>query len=401
MKIKDIRTAEIQANFSWNLIRVYSDTGLVGLGEAYWGPGVMDVVAALKTILVGEDPFDVDRLWTKMMYGHLDVGPHRMRTMEGQDIYDRYGMSAPGSVAGATVAAISGIEIALLDLVGKALKTPVYQLLGGKFRERVRVYAASHAGETHDADAWCRRAAKVLAGGFDAIKFDVDDIAPELQLDGYNRALTNRAIDRIVDVVSAVRDELGPDVDLALDCHWQYNVTDAIRLANALEPLRLFWLEDPTPPDNADAMAQVRAATSTVICTGENLYTRHGFRHFIERGACDIIQPDIPRCGGLLESKRIADLADMHYVPFAAHNVCSPVGTVASAHCCAAIRTFTVLEFHAQDIPWWDDMVTQTEPIIHNGYIALRDAPGLGLELNDDVCRKHVKVGGDYFGEAV
>jgi L-alanine-DL-glutamate epimerase-like enolase superfamily enzyme len=195
---------------------------------------------------------------------------------------------------------------------------------------------------------------------------------------------------------------IGPDVELALDCHWSYNVTDAIRLARALEPFNLLWLEDPIPPENAEAMAQVCAATSTPICTGENLYTRHGFRPLIEQGACRIIQPDIPRCGGLLESKRIADLADLYYIPFAAHNVCSPVGTIASAHACAAIRTFLVLEFHSQDIPWWDAVVArEDDPLIKNGYLTLSDQPGLGVELNDEVCRQHIQPGTLYFGEAV
>lgn len=323
---------------------------------------------------------EVDRLWTRMM---------RL-------------MSGPGSIAGTTVAAISGIEIALLDLVGKHLKTPVYQLLGGKFRNRIRIYADSHAETLRDIDAWQERALQVRERGFDAIKFDLDTIAPELQLDSYNRTLTNRAIRRMVEIVRAVREVLGPDVELALDCHWSYNITDAIRLAQALEPFYLLWLEDPTPPENAEAMAQVRAATSTPICTGENLYTRHGFRPLIEKGGCHIIQPDIPRCGGLLESKRIADLADIYYIPFAAHNVCSPVGTVASAHVCAAIRTFLVLEFHAQDIPWWDAVVAREhDPLIKDGYLTLSDEPGLGVELNDEVCRQHIQPGTLYFGEAV
>ncbi len=380
MKITDIRTAVIAANFPWNLIRVYTDSGLVGLGEAYWGPGVMDVVEKLKPRLVGEDPMEVDRLWTRMM---------RL-------------MSGAGSIAGTTVAAISGIEIALLDLVGKHLKTPVYQLLGGKFRNRIRIYADSHAEALRDLDDWRRRALQVRERGFDAIKFDLDTLAPELQLDSYNRTLTNKAIRRMVEVVEAVTEVLGPDVELALDCHWSYNVTDAIRLATALEPFHLLWLEDPIPPENAEAMAQVCAATRTPICTGENLYTRHGFLPLIQQGACRIIQPDIPRCGGLMESKRIADLADLYYIPFAAHNVCSPVGTIASAHACAAIRTFTVLEFHSQDVPWWDDVVIREhDPLIKNGYLTLSDKPGLGVELNDEVCSQHVQAGTLYFGQTV
>src|SRR6266576_4103817 len=171
MKITDIRTAVVAANFPWNLIRVYTDSGLVGLGEAYWGPGVTDVVEKLKPRLLGEDPMEVDRLWTRMM---------RL-------------MSGAGSIAGATVAAISGIEIALLDLVGKHLKTPVYQLLGGKFRERIRLYADSHAQSLHDRNNWQKRALQVRERGFDAIKFDLDPLVRDIELDHFNRTLTNKA----------------------------------------------------------------------------------------------------------------------------------------------------------------------------------------------------------------
>ncbi|HZR44655.1 MAG TPA: mandelate racemase/muconate lactonizing enzyme family protein [Ktedonobacteraceae bacterium] len=381
MKITDIRTAIIEANFPWNMIRVYTDTALVGLGEAYWGPGIMDVVEKLRPRLIGQDPMEVDRLWTVMMRA----------------------MSGPGSVAGATVAAISGIEIALLDLVGKKLKTPVYQLLGGKFRDRVRIYADSHSPKLNDdMDGWRVRAMEVRDRGFDAIKFDLDSVVYDLLRERANRTLPNRAIRRMVEIVRVLTETLGPEVDLALDCHWSYNVTDAIRLAQALEPFELLWLEDPIPPENADAMAQVQAATRIPICTGENLYLRHGFRPLIEKQACHIIQPDIPRCGGLLESKRIADMADVYYIPFAAHNISSPVGTVASAHVCAAIRTFTVLEYHSQDIPWWNAVVgREDDPLIKDGYLALSEASGLGIELNDDVCRQHVRRGTLYFGETV
>lgn len=381
MKITDIRTALIEGNFPWNLIRIYTDTGLVGLGKAYWGPGIMDVVAQLTPRLRGKDPLEVDKLWTFMMNE----------------------MSAPGSVGGATVAAISGLEIALLDLVGKYLKTPVYQLLGGKFRDRVRVYADSHVwGMDNTPAAWQARALQVQERGFDALKFDLDSLVFDLQTDSYNRTLSHQAIQRMVEHVQAVFEVLKPGVDLALDCHWSYNVSDALLLAQALEPFPLLWLEDPTPPENADALARVSAATRTPICTGENLYTRHSFRPFIEKGACRFVQPDIPRCGGLLESKRIADMADLYYLLFAAHNVCSPVGTMACAHVCAAIRTFTVLEFHSQDLSWWDAVVGhEDDPLIKNGYLALSDRPGLGVELNDEVCRQHVRRGTTYFGENV
>jgi L-alanine-DL-glutamate epimerase-like enolase superfamily enzyme len=199
----------------------------------------------------------------------------------------------------------------------------------------------------------------------------------------------------MVNLVGAVREAIGPDVDLAVDCHWNYNTRDAIRIAQALEPFRLMWLEDPTPPDNIDALKRVTEHSEVPICSGENHYTRHGLRQMITAQAVDIVQPDIPKVGGLLESKKIADLADIYYMPVAAHNVSSPIATMAASHTCASMRNFTIMEFHAQDVPWWDDLVSG--PLIVEGYITLPDKPGLGVALNEDVARAHLAEGSTFF----
>jgi L-alanine-DL-glutamate epimerase-like enolase superfamily enzyme len=254
------------------------------------------------------------------------------------------------------------------------------------------------------------RAKEVVAAGFSAIKFDLDtpnphtldvsdDPHPRRQwVEPYNRTIGSAEMTWMVEVVKAVRAAVGPSVMVAMDAHWKFNVNDAIKLAQALEPYDLLWLEDPVPPINIEAQRHVTHSTRTPICTGENLYLKHGFRELIEKQAARIIAPDIPKMGGLLEFKKVADHADTYYIPMAPHNVASPIGTVAGAHVCAAISNFLVMEYHAHDVSWWGDLVTDG-PTIVDGYIHLNDKPGHGLTLNEDVAKAHLKRGSSYFGD--
>ncbi len=389
VKISDVRTASVRGNFEWILVRVYSDEGLTGLGECYWGAGVEAVVHRLKPLLVGEDPQNVDWLYQKMIRG----------------------MSGAGSTGGTVVAAVSGVELALWDLKARALGTPIYNLLGGRYRSRIQVYADCGKGAEPVPQAWAELAERVVAQGYAALKFDIDNIRPDLFADhehvgtgrrrGWVRAqqqpISNKEMDLMVTLAGAVREAIGPDVDLALDCHWSYSPRDAISLARELAPLRLKWLEDPTPPDNIEALKRVTDNSPLPICSGENHYTRHGLRTMITTHAVDIVHPDIPKVGGLLEAKKIADLADLYYIPIAAHNVSSPVGTMAACHTCAGMRNFVVMEFHCLDVPWWNDLVMADGPLIREGYITLPEEPGLGLELNGDVARAHLSEGATFF----
>jgi L-alanine-DL-glutamate epimerase-like enolase superfamily enzyme len=388
MRITDVRTAAIQGNFEWVLVRVYTDVGPVGLGECYWGAGVETVVRSMKGLLVGEDPHNVDWLYQKMVRG----------------------MSGAGSTGGTVVAAISGVELALWDIKGQALGTPIYNLLGGRYRDCIRVYADCGHGDQPTPESWAERARGAINRGFGALKFDIDNILPGQfgerghvggagsgWLAGQQHPLSNAEMDLIICLAGAVRAEIGPSVDLALDCHWNYNTRDAIRLANELAPFRLAWLEDPTPPDNIEALKRVTDNSPVPICCGENHYTRHGLREMIVNQAVDVIQPDIPKVGGLLEAKKIADLADIYYIPLSDHNVCSPIGTVASCHACASMRNFIIMEFHAQDVPWWDALLDTTEPLIQGGYIQLPSGPGLGVTLNEDVARAHLSPRSTFF----
>jgi gluconate/galactonate dehydratase len=418
MRIKKIQTAVIEANYDWTIVKVEADNGLVGWGEAFFAPGLTATLRELDPVLLGEDPRDVDRLCRLMRTAFSPVG-----------------------TAGMGYHGISGIETALWDLVGKDSGLPVYQFLGGKFRDRVRIYADCHAGsglaslspvllprvpswmtegkkkgasrmelvpkyhggqksEAKEirARAYARRALEMKRRGFTALKFDVD-VPTDFSLDDYNRALTRREIDVMVGLVAALRKALGKSVDLAIDCHWNYGVNDAIRLARACEPYDLLWLEDPVPPENNDAMRRVTQATTTPIATGENHYQRHHFRELLEREAVDILAPDFQKVGGLLEGRRICDMADVHYLTVAPHNISGPIGTMAAVHLSAAIPNFLALEWHAASVPFFDDLVAgRRGPMIEKGYIRVPDEPGLGIELNERVAFKYRKRGEPFFG---
>ena len=387
MKISDIKTTSLQANFEWVIVRVYTDDGLVGLGECYYGSGLEAIIRRLKPVLIGEDPHNIDWLFQKMIRA----------------------TSGAGSMGGLAVNAVSGIELALWDIKGQALNTPIYNLLGGRYRSAIRTYADCGHGDEPTPASWAERARGALARGFGAIKFDIDNIAPERFADrfhvgqgrgwlqGQQQPITKAEMDLIVSLVGAVRQAIGPAVDFAVDCHWNYNTRDVITLAHELAPFKLMWLEDPTPPDNVVALKRVTDNSPVPICCGENHYTRHGLREMIVTQAVDIIQPDVPRVGGLLEAKKVADLADIYYIPMAAHNISSPIGTLAAAHVCAAIRNFAILEFHGQDVQWWNDLVEAGDLLIHDGYIALPERPGLGITLNEDVARAHVRSDSAFF----
>jgi L-alanine-DL-glutamate epimerase-like enolase superfamily enzyme len=198
--------------------------------------------------------------------------------------------------------------------------------------------------------------------------------------------------------VAAVREAVGPNVEVALDCHWRYNLPDAMQIAHALEPYHVAWLEDALPPESVDGFRVLRESTRTPICTGENLFLCEGFKPLLEKFALSIISPDIQKTGGLLEAKRIADQAALYEVPIAPHNISSPLGTLASCHVCATMANFMVLEFHGQDVPFWDDLVTGVaKPLIRNGEIVVPEGPGLGVELNEAVAREYAKEGEGFF----
>lgn len=387
VKITDVKCMIVRGTWDWNLIKVETDAGLYGIGEAYWGWGVKDLVLnKMKGIVVGEDPLNVDKLYTKMLMQSAGAG----------------------AIGGVTVSAASGIEIALWDLCGRILETPVCNLLGGRFRDRVRFYRTLQVprGNVAEPGPWREQvqAARAEKWGWTAFKFQGDGIPPRSDPrrqdpghDPYARNLTNKDYRLIVQAMETVRETLGPDADFAVECHWHYDVEDVIRLGRELEPVRPMWLEDPVPPENVEAMARVTHAINVPVCTGENLYGRQGFRRLIELQATSGVHIDIPKSGGLLEAKKISDMAEMYYIWTACHNPASPVGTIASCHAASAMRDFRIHEL-ANWVDWWPDLVVHEGPFWKDGHFTIEDKPGYGIELNPDVAKAHLAPGETWWG---
>jgi L-alanine-DL-glutamate epimerase-like enolase superfamily enzyme len=411
LKITRLKTAVVEGNFDWTFVRIETDESISGLGECFFAPGLTSILRSLEPLLIGEDPRDINRLFRKLQLA----------------------TSGAGSVAGIVYNAISGIDAALWDLLGQWLDAPIYRLLGGKFRDKVRIYADCHGGEALEcldevlrtrAATWGSEAKTYLAKdyygqaagevacspedygrtafkkrteGFTALKFDLDVPGTE-GFDPHNRALTNRGIDHMVKLAAAVHDAVGEDTDIAVDCHWRYNASDIVKLARELEPFRLLWLEDPVPPNNTAALKEVSAKVRVPIATGENLFLFEGFEDIIAQHALSVVTPDLQKVGGLAIAQSIARFADLHSMPIAPHNISSPIGTMASAHFCAAIPNFLVLEFHASEVPFWNELVDgASEPLIRNGFITLPEKAGLGIKLNEEVARRYARKGEPFF----
>jgi len=376
--ITDVQTAIVDGNYPWILVRVYTDAGVVGTGESYWGGGDAEVIDRMAPFLIGENPLDIDRL-----YEHL------IQKMSGE-----------GSISGKVVSAISGIEIALHDVAGKVLDVPAYQLLGGKYRDEVRIYCDCHAGDESEPESNAREAKRVVEElGYDALKFDLD-VPSGHEKDRANRHLRGPEIQHKVDIVEAVTNEVGDKADVAFDCHWSFSAGSAKRLCAAIADYDVWWLEDPVPPENHDVQREVtQSAPTTPITVGENVYRKHGHRRLFEEQAVDIVAPDLPRVGGMRETRKMADLADTYYVPVAMHNVSSPVGTMASAQVAAAIPNSLAVEFHSYQLGWWEDLVEE-EDLIQEGGMEIPEKPGLGVTLDLDAVEEHLADGETLFDES-
>ena len=378
LKITDVRTAQVNVQGLLVHVRIYTNEGLIGQGEvADAADGAVSLVARFRRLLVGEDPLNIDYLFERMC---------------------RHGMSY-GAQGGQYVAAMSAIEIALWDLAGKALGLPIYQLLGGKMRDRIRLYCDTGGGNRNNVlDA--ERFRRIQELGFTAVKTDIGSDKDPDQWDAVNRTATNAVIDGWVEQVAFVRESFDKRVQLAVDMHCRGDLGTGKRIARELERFKLLWLEEPVPPDNVDAMRDIRESSSTPICCGENLFLRQGFRDVLEKRAADIIMPDVQKCGGLLESRKIADMAHTYYVPMAPHCMSSPIGTMASCHVCAAIPNFLVLEWHWMRVrDQWRNFVKEGD-IVQNGFITLMDRPGIGVEMDDEAVRKYQVPGTRWFEAA-
>jgi len=359
MEITDVKTFLCEARPGsaryYTFVKVCTDEGLTGVGESFgWGigPAVTEaVVKHFKRVLVGQDPFNIEYLW-KAMYRECSFFT--------------------------TPVPFSGIDIALWDVIGKKLRKPVCDLIGGRTRDRVRVY--SHAGG-RTPEELAKSALGLVEEGYRAVKFD--PFGPRRSDHLIERSELRRAEEK----VKAVRDAVGEDVDVCLEAHARFSLPVAVKIGRALEKYDLMFYEEPLPPENVDAMAKVAAHLDVPIATGERLFTRYQFRDYIEKKAADILQPDLINTGGISEVKKIAEMAEAAYIGVAPHNPNGPVCTMASVHLCAAISNLVILEYVAHDVPWREEIATPVE--VENGDIRVPTDPGLGMEINEEEIAEH------------
>ena len=366
LKITDVRTAQVNVHGPQTHVRIYTDAGLIGQGESTDAAvGSAALIRSFRRSLVGQDPLNVEALW------------ERIRT---------FGVFA-GAQGGQYTTALTGVEIALWDLAGKALGLPVYQLLGGKFRDKVRIYCDSGRDDVLTPESE-KKIDWIKSQGFTAMKVDLDDAGDPNRFDRVNWTANNAEIDRMVKWVDHVKGMIPASMDFACDMHGRYDAPTGKKVAKVLEPFRLLWLEEPVPPEDINALVDIRHSTTTPICVGENIYMRWGYKEIFERRAADIIMPDIQKAGGLAEAKKIADMSHAYEIPFAPHCVVSPIGQMASAHVCASVPNFLVCEWHWIDnLDTWKSFVQEGE-IIQKGYITVTDKPGLGVEMNEEAAKK-------------
>ena len=375
LKITDVRTAQVRVHGLQTHIRVYTDQGLFGQGESTDAAvGTVSLVNQFRRFLVGQDPLNVDALWERIRVSGIFAGAQ----------------------GGQYVTALTGVEIALWDLAGKALGLPIYQFLGGKFRDKVRIYCDSDMEDPLGPES-DKKLPSIKDQGFTAMKIDLDDATDPHRFDRVNWTANNAEVDRMVSWVKHVRESIPKEMELACDMHGRYDAATAKRVAKELEPFRLLWLEEVVPPENIDAMVDIHHSTSTPIAAGENLYMRWGYRELLSKNAVDIIQPDFQKTGGLSEGRKIANLAQTYYLPVAPHCVVSPIGMMSTAHLCASIPNFLVCEWHWINFPdLWKNWVKEGE-IIQKGYVSVTDKPGLGVEMNEEVARRAQIPGTTWF----
>lgn len=377
MKITQVRVWLVEGiKYNWTLLKIETDSGIHGWGEATNWPGSPLIEAACRHVgrcLIGLDARQIDFIWTKL---------YRDMHWLGQ--------------AGPLLSAISAVDIALWDIKGRALGVPVYELLGGKYRDRIQLYANYWFidGDHRPAD-YARQAKETVSLGFTGLKFDPfahvhyacgDDLAP-------NGTLTDKQKRLAVEVVRAVAEAAGPETAIAIETHAFLNGPTAVEMAHRLAEIgfNCMWYEEPALPEFPDAIADIRRQISLPVCVGERLHSRYMLRTVLEKRAADIVMPDITRCGGISELRKMASLAEAYNVPIAPHNPNGPLSTIASAHVMASVPNFFRQEFMLKDVPWRDECLSHPLPI-ENGYFVLPERPGLGFEVKEEILTAHPGV---------
>ena len=390
LKITDMRLAVVCSNYDYPLIRIDTNQGVYGLGEVR-DAGHKENALQFKHFLLGQNPCDVDMIFRAIK---------------------RFGGS------GREGGGVSGIEIALWDLVGKVYGVPCYQFLGGKYRDRIRIYADTPAPTEPTPEGYAERVLQRKALGMTFVKFDVGlhlfreepgclvgtpsahEHETHFGLSNNARGavgdqLTDKGIARFAEIVAGVRDAVGWGTALAVDHLGPISIKDAIRLGRALEPYGLSWLEDILPWWDVEGNLLVTRAINVPTLNGEDIYLWDGWREMIEKRAIDIIQPDLLTSGGMLETKKIADYAERYGLPTVLHCAGSPIGFMANVHCAAALSSFIALESHWLDLPFWKGLATGLpETLIEEGYVRVPEKPGLGLDLNLEGIEANLRTPG-------
>jgi L-alanine-DL-glutamate epimerase-like enolase superfamily enzyme len=386
LKITDLRIAMISKGGRAGIpvIRIDTNQGLVGWGEVRDG-GSKVYALMLKSRLLGENPCNVDKVFRKIkQFGH-------------------HARQAGG---------VCGVEMALWDLAGKAYGVPCYQLLGGKFRDSVRIYADTT--QSDDPKVYAQRMRERMASGLTFLKMDLGIGLVEKQPGTVTRPMgltsrdvaqtqhmftgfeiTPKGIALMADYVAAIREVVGMDVPLSADHFGHIGVNSCIRLGKALEKYNLAWLEDMIPWQYTQLWKQITDAVDIPTLTGEDIYLKEPFKVLCETHAVDIVHPDLASSGGLLETKKIGDMAQEYGVAMAMHFAGTPISFYANVHCAAATENFLALEHHSLDTPWWDDLVKGPQkPIVQKGFIPVPETPGLGVELNEEFAKTKLTEGG-------
>jgi L-alanine-DL-glutamate epimerase-like enolase superfamily enzyme len=389
LKITDLRVAVVvKAPMTCPIIRIDTNQGLVGWGEVRDGASETYALI-LKSRLLGENPCNVDKVFRKIKQ-----------------------FGAPARQAGG----VCGVEMALMDLAGKAWGVPCWQMLGGRFRDRVRLYADTT--ETEDPGEQGQRLKARMDRGLTFLKqdFGIDLLkdkpgmlsmpSGEVPWGGDSLPhpftavqITDKGIAFLSDWIGTIRSVIGMDIPLASDHYGHITVNSCIKLARAMEKWNLAWMEDMVPWQYGTLLKQIRDAVDIPLLTGEDIYLKEDFARLIDMGAVDMIHPDLASAGGLMETKKIGDYAHEHGVPMAMHFAGTPVSFMANVHTAAATENFIALEHHSLDVPWWDTLVTTGDgkPLVDHGFAPVPDTPGLGVELNEEVVKAHLRPGAGYF----
>lgn len=345
--------------YPWVFLRLDTDSGLHGIGQISSGPNSAMVAAAASRIaplLLGEDPTRIEYLWHKLFAGFNSLGS-----------------------LGFVSALISGVDIALWDIRGKSLGVPVYELLGGRFHDRLTLYSNGWFGGCTTPAEYAAAAARTVAAGHTALKLDPFK-GGHAYLSRYAAGYPSDDEPAATAIVAAIREAVGPGVEIFIDAHGRFDLPTAVRLATALAPYRIGWFEEPVPPENVAALRQFRELAHVPVCVGERLYTRWQFREVLEHKLAEYLMPDIIRTGGISEMKKIATMAEAFYVPIAPHDATGPLTMAASAQVMMSTPNFFRLEIAYSELPRYQEALTP--PLdMRDGFMYVSDRPGLGHDL--------------------